>query len=96
MCRGSFIFFTSIDQKPECGTGFACHMVVTFLALVSFVVFVLLECSHNFTTLDMKEMLKIKQIGIFCFLVVEIFVKCLNCLERSELEITGKICQKTN
>ena len=24
--RGSEIFFTSIDQKPECDPGFACHI----------------------------------------------------------------------
>ena len=46
---------------------FVSSVTLFFLALVSFVIFVFLECSHYFMALDMKMMLEIKQIGIFCF-----------------------------
>ena len=72
---------TSRDQKPQCDTGFGCHVrnfcvvrETLFLALFSFVIFFLSECSHYFMAVDMKLMLEIKQIGTF-FLVAENVVK---------------------
>ena len=50
-------------------------VILLFLAVVSCVIFVLLKCSHYFMTLDLKKMLEIKQISVFLFLVLEIFVK---------------------
>ena len=51
-----------------------CQWHCFFLALVSFVIFALLECSHYFMTLSIKKMLESKFV-FFYFLVVEIFVK---------------------